>query len=79
MDFCSIKADLPQLKQSHLLSNGKDLDKHYGQLGEKTLAECGYRIMVRMGVNGYEAKGNRVIGGTFQLATGKYTSRVAIK
>src|SRR5665647_2168823 len=79
MDFCSVKADPPQLEQPHLLSNGKNLYKHYGQLGEKALAECSYRVMVRMGIDGYEAEGDRVIGGAFQLATGKHTGRVAIK
>jgi len=67
MDFCSVKADLAQLEQSHLLSNGKDLHKHYGQLGEKALAECSYRVMVRMGIDGYEAEGDRVIGGASSL------------
>ena len=64
----SIKANLSQFQDSHLLGNSKDLHEHSIQLREKSFSELGYRVMVRMSISSYKAKGHRIVGAKLQLS-----------
>ncbi len=67
LDLTPVQADLAQLEKSQRLGQQQDLYKQRLELLQKTLAKRGQGVVIRVCIGGNVAKGNRVVGGLFQL------------
>ena len=79
LDLAPVQADLAQLQKTQRLGQQQDLQKQRLELLKKPFAEGGNGVVIGMRVGRNVAKGNRVVGGLFQLSTGEHPGRVTVK
>ena len=79
LNFGTIKTNLAKFHDSHFTGKYQDLHKKRLQLVEKAFAECGYGIMIRMGIDANKAKSNGIIGCLLNFSAGIHPGGIPIE